>query len=73
MCWLGPREWIGAKHDSLSDPNRQDEWGGEYGPFIMPRYTTEIGDRCRIFYTMSTWNPYEVMVMRSDLRLEEGK
>ena len=57
------------KRDALSDPNRDDEWGGEYGPYIMSRFTTGKADRCRIYYTMSTWNPYQVMVMRSDLEL----
>jgi hypothetical protein len=55
--------------DALSDPGRQEEWGGEYGPYIMSRFTTEADGHCRIFYTMSTWNPYQVMVMRSDLKL----
>lgn len=57
------------KPDRLSDPGRQNEWGGEYGPYIMTRYTTGGEGKCRIYYTMSTWNPYQVMVMRSDLRL----
>jgi len=59
-----------GKHDGLSDPMREDEWGGEYGPYIMARYTSGSERRCRIFYTMSVWNPYQVMVMRSDLVLE---
>jgi hypothetical protein len=58
------------KKDSLSDPKRQDEWGGEYGPFIMARFTSEVDGRCRIYYTMSTWNPYQVVVMRTDLELK---
>ncbi|MFL5341177.1 MAG: DUF4185 domain-containing protein [Gemmataceae bacterium] len=56
--------------DGLSDPGREAEWGGEYGPFVMPRYTTGNAACCRIYYTMSTWNPYQVVVMQSDLRLE---
>jgi hypothetical protein len=55
--------------DNLSDPTRRDEWGGEYGPYIMSRYTTGSKRSCRIYYTMSTWNPYQVMVMRSDLEV----
>ena len=56
--------------DRLSDPMREDEWGGEYGPYIMSRFTTVSDGYCRIFYTMSTWNPYQVVVMRSDLKLK---
>jgi Domain of unknown function (DUF4185) len=55
--------------DALSDPTREAEWGGEYGPYLMARFTAEIDGHCRIYYTMSTWNPYQVMVMRSDLKL----
>jgi hypothetical protein len=58
------------KKDELSDPRREDEWGGEYGPYIMARFTDGADERCRIYYTMSTWNPYQVMVMRTDLRLK---
>lgn len=57
------------KSDALSDPNRAHQWGGEYGPYIMARYTHEVNGHCRIYYTMSTWNPYQVVVMRSDLNL----
>ena len=55
--------------DSLHDPGRAAVWGGAYGPYIMARYTAGDSSRCRIYYTMSTWNPYQVVVMRSDLRL----
>jgi len=54
--------------DTISDPNRLDLPGGEYGPYVMERYTNCTGDRCRLYYTMSTWNPYQVMVMQSDVR-----
>jgi hypothetical protein len=64
---------ISAKYkkesDALSDPNREDEWGGAYGPYIMARFTTGADGKCRIYYTMSTWNPYQVVVMKSDLQL----
>ncbi|NQT15421.1 MAG: DUF4185 domain-containing protein [Planctomycetes bacterium] len=59
-----------AKRDALSDPNREDEWGGEYGPYLLSRFTSGADGHCRIYYTMSTWNPYQVVVMRSDLELE---
>jgi hypothetical protein len=64
---------ISSRHrknaDRCSDPRREHEWGGEYGPYIMARYTTAIEGGARIYYAMSTWNPYQVVVMRSDLRL----
>jgi hypothetical protein len=62
--------WFRASEDKLSDPGRVGTSGGEYGPYVMARYTTGDADGCRIYYTMSTWNPYQVVVMQSDLRLE---
>jgi hypothetical protein len=61
-----------GKQDRLSDPKREDEWGGEYGPYLMARYTRGSAERCRIYYTLSTWNPYQVVVMRSELQLRAG-
>lgn len=58
------------KKDALSDPKREDEWGGEYGPYVMARFTSATNGGCRIYYTMSTWNPYQVVVMRSDLNVK---
>jgi hypothetical protein len=58
-----------GRSDTFSDPRRDDQWGGEYGPYIMARYTSESNGWFRIYFTMSTWNPYQVVVMRSDLTL----
>ncbi|MBA3714236.1 MAG: DUF4185 domain-containing protein [Pyrinomonadaceae bacterium] len=58
-----------AESDEIGDPNRDETWGAEYGPYVMGRFTTGAGGRCRIYYTLSTWNPYQVVVMRSDLKL----
>ena len=57
------------RRDALSDRGREDVWGGEYGPYVMSRYTNGGHWACRIFYTMSTWNPYQVVVMQTDLAL----
>jgi hypothetical protein len=43
----------------------RDAWGGEYGPYQIARYATRDGDGTHIFFTMSTWNPYQVMLMRT--------
>lgn len=56
--------------DHLSDPGREDTWGGEYGPYIISRYTKGKKGECRLYFTMSTWNPYQVMVMTTQLKLE---
>lgn len=64
--------------------NRRDFWpgkhvdgkfvaGGTYAPYVLNRYTTAAdgegpGRGSTIYWVVSTWNPYEVLVMRTTLR-----
>ncbi len=44
--------------------------GGFYAPFVMNRYTEDVAGPTRtatIYWVVSTWNPYEVVVMQSTL------
>ena len=51
--------------DGLSDPGREHEWGGEYGPYVIDRYTRALPHRrAAVYFTLSTWNPYNVVLMR---------
>jgi hypothetical protein len=47
-------------------------YGGEYAPFLLPssyqRYNG-IGTT-RLFFTLSTWNPYQTVLMATDVRLQ---
>jgi len=55
--------------DGLSDPGREDEWGGEYGPYVIDRYTRAVAKgRAAVYFVMSTWNPYNTVEMRMVLR-----
>jgi hypothetical protein len=55
--------------DGVSDPGREDEWGGEYGPYVIDRYTRALpGNRCAVYFVMSTWNPYNTVEMRMVLQ-----
>jgi hypothetical protein len=55
--------------DGLSDPGRDDEWGGEYGPYVIDRFTVGLaGRRSRIYFVMSTWNPYNTVEMTVTLQ-----
>jgi hypothetical protein len=63
--------------------NRRDFWptehhngkfvgGGTYAPYVLNRYTTAAdnegsGRSTTIYWVVSSWNPYEVSVMRSTL------
>jgi hypothetical protein len=66
--------------------NRRDFWpsqrkngkfvgGGTYAPYVLNRYTTQAdsagpGRSSTIYWVVSTWNPYEVSVMRTTLHVE---
>jgi hypothetical protein len=56
--------------DVVSDPGREDVFGGPYGPYVIPRFTSGLGRESTVYFTMSTWNPYETMLMRSTLQVE---
>jgi hypothetical protein len=43
--------------------------GGPYAPYMIERFTTITGDRLSIYYTLSTWNPYTIVEMRSDFTI----
>ena len=45
-------------------------WGGTYGPYIISKFTTGVVDQeTTIYFTLSTWNPYQVMLMKSTLQM----
>ncbi|MGQ0508445.1 MAG: DUF4185 domain-containing protein [Myxococcaceae bacterium] len=53
--------------DGLSEADRDDEWGGEYGPYLVPQWFTSEGGVHSIYYLLSSWNPYQVHLMRTVL------
>lgn len=60
--------WPG--HDDVSDPRREEEFGGPYGPYMIDRFTIGGGERSKTYFTLSTWNPYTVVLMRAELELK---
>ena len=46
--------------------------GGPYAPYMIERFTRVAGRTLSIYYTLSTWNPYTIVVMRSDFVVSEG-
>ena len=56
--------------DDAFGPRRDHEWGGEYGPYQIPSFAEREGSGCRIYFLMSTWNPYQVVLMTSVVPLE---
>jgi hypothetical protein len=59
--------WRTRKADEVHDPGRENEFGGEYGPYLIDRFTRKTAGGARIYFLMSTWNPYAVVLMRADL------
>jgi hypothetical protein len=43
--------------------------GGPYAPSIIGRFTRISGNTLRIYFLLSTWNPYTVVKMRSELTI----
>jgi Domain of unknown function (DUF4185) len=64
--------WKHARLDAFQDPRRENEWGGEYGPFLIPRFTRGDASRATLFFVLSTWNPYQVVLMRTDVGAPRG-
>jgi hypothetical protein len=56
-----------GQYDVFSDPGQQQTWGGPYGPYLIPRFFHGDQNRLTIVYTMSTWNPYQAVLMQSDI------
>lgn len=56
-------EWprVGANGKS-----RKPEQGAPYAPYLIERFTRVEGDRLKLYYVLSTWNPYVVVLMRSE-------
>jgi len=60
--------------DSLNDPTREGPYdrGDEYGPYQMAPYSSGVKGRySKIYFTLSTWNPYQVMQMSAIISSEE--
>jgi hypothetical protein len=57
--------------DGLSDPGREHEWGGEYGPYLLEPWIESGAGRLTIHYTLSSWNPYAVHLVRTTLLDED--
>lgn len=39
-----------------------------YGPSIIDNWTTQLSDTTELFWLLSTWNPYQVVLMKTTLR-----
>ncbi len=44
--------------------DRSADLAGMYGPYQIPQYSRATDHGVQIYFTMSAWNPYQVMLMR---------
>jgi hypothetical protein len=63
-----------SKSDGLAGPvigqNKnavESVWGGEYAPFVIERFTKTEGNTLTLYFLLSTWNPYTIVLMRTKL------
>jgi hypothetical protein len=49
--------------------NPQKTPGTVFAPYMIERFTRVKNDTLSIYYTMSTWNPYTVVKMESDFKI----
>ncbi len=53
--------------------DRSADLGGMYGPYQIPQYTRWSGDGAQIYFTMSTANPYQAMLMTVSIPTSLGE
>ncbi len=56
--------------DSLSGASRLADGGGDYSPYFISRFTSgdSVHGTSTFFFVMSTWNPYEAVIMRASIQ-----
>ena len=59
--------WSREHCDEVQDEGTDDVWGGAYGPYQIAELATAGHGTSTIYFTMSTWNPYTVVLMRASL------
>ena len=53
--------------DTLSTPERLGVQGGDYSPDLIAPFTTGTRGSSTFYYTLSTWNPYQVVIMSTTI------
>jgi hypothetical protein len=58
-----PNDGLDGPVIGFNDPTNTA--GGDFAPIMIERFTRITNSTLFIYYTMSTWNPYTVVMMRS--------
>ena len=70
-CHFMHASWLSRWCDTVNDFGRGFTWGGAYGPYMLPAFFKGDKNTSTIYYVMSTWNPYQVVLMKSTLIIED--
>lgn len=46
------------------------DMGSPYAPYVIERFSTFEGETLDLYFVMSTWNPYNVLLMTTSLQLQ---
>ena len=67
FCHFIHASWLSTWCDGVNDFGRGFTSGGAYGPYMIPGYFKGDEKTTTIYYVMSSWNPYQVVLMKSTL------
>ena len=56
------------RRDGSRFPMPDDDRGTAYNPNLLHRFTRNVDGSVTVYYTLSTWNPYQVFLMSSTFR-----
>jgi hypothetical protein len=65
--------WDSQICDYVYDPGKSTVWGGEYGPYVISSFSKGNATSTTIYFVMSTWNPYNTVLMKSTLKSPGGE
>ncbi len=68
-CHFIHASWQVFKCDNVQAAGQENTWGGEYGAYQFRELATGDAAATTIYFTMSTWNPYTVVLMKAGLQL----
>ena len=70
-CCSGTNPYEDEKRKKNDNGVAVRETAGEYAPFLLPsRYAKlGVGGQADLYYLMSTWNPYQVVLMKTRVRI----
>lgn len=65
-----PDDGLGGPVIGRGQVNPQAVHGGAYAPYVVERWTKVRGSSVDLYYVLSTWNPYVVVLMKSRFDIE---